>query len=332
MEMLTEQQALEEAPLYVRWSPDRSSYALELKLELVSKICHELAQAERMGVEVGGVLIGVFLNGDTPTLRVDEIEVVRHNPEDGAIYMLAPGQYDRLAQIRQAARSRGKTAVGFFRTHLRPGPLRPSLADRTWLSEEFNQPVYAMLLIHAREPHTAAFFLAAHGQLSTQPSVREFRFNESEFKGLPEILADSRVAGTESSAVRVIRAGSQRWLKVAGILLVTAAALWALSQGIISWLSSPDQIGLAIFSKNGLLGITWNHSAREINHATGAMLAITDGPSRREVRLGPDELKIGSVEYRRETGHVRIAMTVNAPGLPNKIESAEWPPSGSVAK
>jgi proteasome lid subunit RPN8/RPN11 len=322
--MLPEHQVVEEAPLYVRWSPDRTNYALELKLELVSKIAHELAQAERMGVEVGGVMIGVFLQGDSPTLRIDEIEIIRHNPEDGAIYMLAPGQYERFAQVRQTARNRGKTAVGFFRTHLRPGPLRPSLADRTWLADEFKQPVYAMLLIQAREPHTAAFFLATQGQLSVHPSVREFRFNESEFKGLPEILADAR-EGRESVSARVIKAGSYPWARVVLIVVIVAAAFWAFFWSVNYWLVPGKGVNLAITGNDHLLEITWNHNARPITHATGAVLQITDGASHKEVRLGPDELKLGSIEYQRATQNVEVSMTLSTPGAAPAMQSAEWP-------
>ncbi|HZQ55030.1 MAG TPA: hypothetical protein VFB14_22720 [Bryobacteraceae bacterium] len=323
--MLPEHQVVEEAPLYVRWSPDRTNYALELKLELVSKIAHEITQAERMGVEVGGVMIGVFLQGDSPTLRIDEIEIIRHNPEDGAIYMLAPGQYERFAQVRQTARNRGKTAVGFFRTHLRPGPLRPSLADRTWLADEFKQPVYAMLVIQAREPHTAAFFLATQGQLSVHPSVREFRFNEAEFKGLPEILADARAEGRESVSARVIKASSYSWVRVALIVVIAAVALWALVWGVSRWLMPASGVNLAIAANDHTLQITWNHNAREIARATGAVLQITDGPSHKEVRLGPDELKLGSVEYQRATQHVEVSMTLSTSGAASPVESAHWP-------
>jgi hypothetical protein len=258
-------------------------------------------------------------------LRIDEIEIIRHNPEDGAIYMLAPGQYERFAQVRQTARNRGKTAVGFFRTHLRPGPLRPSLADRTWLGDEFKQPVYAMLLIQAREPHTAAFFLATQGQLSVHPSVREFRFNESEFKGLPEILADVRAEGRESVGARVLKTGSSSWVRIALIVVAVAIALWALVWGASRWLMPGKGVNLSITAKDHALEITWNHNARQIAHATGAVLQITDGTSHKQVRLGPDELKLGSVEYQRATQNVEVSMTVSTPGSAVPVASAEWP-------
>lgn len=198
MNKLPEQQILEEAPLYIRWSPDRSPYTLELKLDLVPEIARELAQGERLGIEVGGVLIGSLPDGDALTLRVEDMEMVRHPPEEGPIYMLDPGQHERFSEIRTRAASRGKRAVGFFRTHLRPGPLRPSLADRTFLSSEFTEPVYAVLLIqgwnHIRRP----FFL--HPKVNWRFILR-FGSSDSARPNSEAFLRSLRKAAPESRSL-----------------------------------------------------------------------------------------------------------------------------------
>ena len=127
----------EQVPLYVRWSPDRSPHAVELRLDLVAQIGAELAQAQRMGIEVGGLLLGTLPNSESPTLRIDEVAMIGRRFEDGAIYMLEPGQQHRFGEIREAAKSQGRVAVGFFRSHLRPGPMQPSVADKALLAEQF---------------------------------------------------------------------------------------------------------------------------------------------------------------------------------------------------
>src|ERR1700684_3498436 len=172
----SEQPVGEEAPLYVRWNPDRSPCAVELRLDLVAQIADELARAESSGMEIGGVLVGSPPNAYSPTLRIGDVELVPRAVEEGAIYVLDPGQHDGFAEIRARARARQRDAVGFFRSHLRPGAMRPSLADRSLLSGEFRERVFAVLLIEGREPHTATFFLAANGHLPGEPSVRNFRF------------------------------------------------------------------------------------------------------------------------------------------------------------
>ncbi len=50
-----------EAPLYVRWGPIGSPYAIELKLELVAKM-RSLLAASGDGAEIGGVLVGSLPN------------------------------------------------------------------------------------------------------------------------------------------------------------------------------------------------------------------------------------------------------------------------------
>jgi proteasome lid subunit RPN8/RPN11 len=323
MNKLPEQQILEEAPLYIRWSPDRSPYTLELKLDLVPEIARELAQGERLGIEVGGVLIGSLPDGDALTLRVEDMEMVRHPPEEGPIYMLDPGQHERFSEIRTRAASRGKRAVGFFRTHLRPGPLRPSLADRTFLSSEFTEPVYAVLLIQGREPHTAAFFLASQGELAVHPSVREFRFSEAEFRSLPEILAE----GSTGIAQPMPPAAKTRSGVLAAFLLIAFAitlALWFISRGGNWLLGSSDRVDLSVVGTGELLKISWNHDAREVTHATGAALVIEDGPSRRQVALGPDELKLGVVEYQRVAPRVHVSMILHTATSLQSTASADW--------
>src|SRR5689334_20464148 len=99
MERRPEQQASEDSPLYVRWSPDRSPYAIELRLELVSKILRALEDAEFSGAEIGGVLIGSVSQQGMAVVRIDELELIPRNPEDGAIYMPNRAQLARVAEV-----------------------------------------------------------------------------------------------------------------------------------------------------------------------------------------------------------------------------------------
>ncbi len=308
----------EEAPFFIRWNPDRSSYAIELKLDLVSKIRNELAESEKLGVEIGGVLIGSFPGAHTPTLRIEDFETIPRRPDDGQIYMLDPSQHERVAEVRWKVKESGRAAVGFFRSHVRTGPLRPSLTDRSMLSVQFSQATYAVLLVEAQEPHAAGFFITANGQPPEEPSVKEFRFDESAFKALPEI----EPAALEEEPNSRVQAAIRRfaWIPVLLILGFIALRLW-LPRSDES-LSNP--MGLAITASGGLLKVSWNHAARDISNATDGTLLITDGASRREIKLGPDELKLGTVEYPRNSEHVRITMTLNLPGSASPSESVDW--------
>src|SRR3954469_7032393 len=179
-----------EAPLYVRWGPNGSPYAIELKLDLVAKIRNILSPLAG-NAEVGGVLVGSLPSPYSPTLRVEAVELIRRDDKGGVTFMIDPTQENKIEEVRLGAREIGRSVVGLFRSHRRPGALRPSLADRGLISSLFSEPVCVLLLVVGNEPFSAAFFLAQNRQLPAEPSVREFKFDEREFKLLPEVEPES---------------------------------------------------------------------------------------------------------------------------------------------
>ena len=321
-----------EAPLYVRWGADRSPFAIELRLDLVRQIRSEIDRAENDGIEIGGVLVGSLPTAYSATLRIEEIEIIARSPQDGATFMLDPGQQDRFAEVRWRSRAREKTAVGMFRSHLRPGNLRPSLADRTLLSSEFQGPVYALLLVQAQALRHAAFFIAAHGQLPVEPSVREFKWEESDFRALPEIDPETPALPPVNSVDADLR--GSRWKMgaiVAMCLVVAAFALFFLGRGVISsdlGLSSlfgaSRQLQLEASGSNGQLRISWNHTARELDSATGATVRVRAGDSTRDVKIGLDELRLGAVILENDSSTAEVTLALEAPGASATSQTVFW--------
>ncbi len=318
----------EQVPLYVRWNPDRSPYAVELRLDLVAQISADLVQAERVGIEVGGLLLGTLPGAESPTLRIDEVVMIGRRFEDGAIYMLEPGQQNRFAEIRESSKGRGRVPVGFFRSHLRPGPMQPSLADKALMAEQFGQSLFVFLLIQSREPRTAAFFLASNGQLPEQPSVRKFFFDDSEFKFLPEV-AGEEIEARASDLLRQQSSVDQRyrWLAVASIAAMAILLILGAFAGGISRMFRPpsNKLDLAVVSTSGnILQISWDHSAPFVTHAKGGILTIVDGQSRREIHLGPDELKLGEVDYEHQDKKVNISIALESPDANLPLQTFDW--------
>lgn len=236
--------------------------------------------------------------------------------EDGAIYMLEPGQHQRFAEIRASAKTRHRVPVGFFRSHLRPGPLQPSLADRTLMNEQFGQSLYVFLLIQSRPPRTAAFFLAANGLLPDQPSVRKFFFDDAEFKFLPEVAGEEIEVGAADFAEPPGVADQRyRWLGVASIAALALLLILGAFAGGISRLFRPpsNKLDLAVNSQGNVLQISWDHSAPLVSRAKGAIITIVDGKSRREIHLSSDELKLGQVDYQHQTESVDISVSLDPP-------------------
>jgi hypothetical protein len=318
--MRAEQLTAEESPFYVRWSPEHSRFAVELKLELVGKLAAELKAAEKLDVEIGGVLIGVVLSGRVPTVRIEAVEMIPRGADNGGIYIPGPDHLTRFAEIRKTARAQHRTALGFFRSHCRPGPLKPSLADRSLLDAEFKSAVNLLLLVQSAAPHTAAFFVAERGEWPEDASVREFRLSEDEFRALPEVEAET--AGAEAPGSGRFPTNWYIGAALAG-LVVVLAGFWLSSGGGIA-MGSP-RLDLKVAPSGHLLRISWNHDARQIGPASIGTVVIADSGSRREIKLGTDELKMGAVEYDGAGRRVEITMSVNTPGAPQLSESANWP-------
>jgi hypothetical protein len=317
----------EQVPLYVRWNPDRSPHAIELRLELVARISAELAQAERLGIEVGGMLLGTLPGAESPTLRIEEVSMIGRRFEDGAIYMLEPGQQHRFTEIRESAKTRGRVAVGFFRSHLRPGPLQPSLADRTLMAEQYGQQLYVFLLIQSREPRTAAFFLSSNGQLPEQPSARKFFFDDSEFKFLPEVAGEEiETRATDLTPKEADADRRYRWLAVASIAALAILLIIGAFAGGLARFFRPlsNKIDLAVVSTGNVLQISWDHNAPSVTHARSAVITLVDGRSRREIHLSPDELKLGELDYEHQTPRVDISMVLDSPAANLPPQTFDW--------
>lgn len=313
-----------QAPLYIRWAPFRSPYAIELRLDLVGHLLAEIERAAAAGLEVGGVMVGSYAHAQTPTLRIEEIELMARRPENGTVYVPHPEIHRHLHEIRLRAQRQNRAMVGFFRSHARSGPLLASITDRSLISEQFSQGVYALLIIEARAPHFAAFFLSAAGQLPEEPSTREFVLDEDEFKALPEIrpagAVDPRQGARESPKLPFYA------LLAVGLIAAVALFAWAFPREIVDqWSGRPSsQLGLALTSTDHVLKISWDHSARSIPGAQGATIFISDGAARHEIRIGADELRFGTVEYQHIAPRVDVTMTLGTPGANAQSQSATW--------
>ncbi len=324
----TQPPIIEDEPLYIRWSPDRSTYAIELRLDLAPKIAAQVQLSERLGTEVGGFLIGTIPSSPVPTLRIESIEMLSNGSDDDTVFLPEPGRFQPSSQARGEHKS-GAEMIGFFRSHARVGPMKPSLADRSIFAQEFQSKPYVVLLVQTEAPHRAAFFVSNNGKLTDEPSVREFAFDENEFKALPEVPGE--IPQREPSKDRG-RTQTSKWsvyARVAALLLIgigACALLWSFMQqpNLARWFGSGNQMHLAVLPENHILRISWNHAASELNQASGGTLIISEGSSRSQLRLGMDDLRLGSVEYQGSGSALDVQLILNTPAGPVTADSVRW--------
>lgn len=315
------------APLYVRWSPENGRFTIELKLAVVRRILDEMRR-DSSGTEVGGILIGSLPSEAGPVLRISDVQMLKPAVNVGKVFLLDPREHDRFVAARWQANEKGRTMVGFFRTHQRSGPMRPSLADRTLLAGEFQSDAHVLLLISAREPHTAAFFTGSKGELAQEPSVKEFPFDEGSLKALPEIEAadatSARSAHSEEETEKQQQRGYGVYAAGGFLAIALAAAVYAWSGGPNAALVSPPPSPGLHVSGNGLLRITWNPLSAPARHAAQARLLIIDGDERREVRIDRNELKDGAVEYQAAGPTVQVELILDMPGGYSVAQAISW--------
>jgi hypothetical protein len=314
-----------EPPLYVRWTPVTCPYALEMRLTLITRLKSELRQVSELGVERGGVFVGVFPTPDSPTLRLEDLILVPRIMDSGPEFSLDLLQVRQLAELTAQARNDNRPVVGFFRSHERPVALAPSGSDIAMLSQQFPAGLYAFLLIKPGSPPEGAFFLAMNGLLPESSSTPIFAFEEDSFSNLPEVPAeateDVRNFGLGQKIARPFP-----WVAVASlVLLAFLVSLWLFGNRIEEWVRpESNKIGLNVMSNGSNLRITWDHSAPVLAKALGATIEIEDGRSQRQLRLDYDDLRLGQVAYERLTRKVNVVMRVDTPGVKLPPQTFDW--------
>ena len=321
-----------EKPLYVRWIPDTCPYALEMRLDLITRLKSELSLAEPSAVEIGGVFLGALPTQDSPTLRLDDVIVVPGSilpKADGPTeFRLDAGQVMHLAEMSVESRATGRPFVGFFRSHFRSGHMAPSPEDMLMVAPQFPEGIFAFLLVSPQldSPRQAAFFLALGGQLPTTPSCPPFALEEGMFQMLREVPAEATEDVRNFTFSRNRPNRRLPWPAVLSFALVLfLIGTWTVGSQISQFFRpASNQIDLSVIRSGNNLKITWDHSAPVLSDAVGARLVIMDGKSHRELKLDPDDLKLGQVSYERLTKRVYVVMSLDTPGAKLPAQTLDW--------
>jgi hypothetical protein len=321
---------------YIRWPSGNANYRIELNSDVIHELSSEIAAAEKSGIETGGLLLGSLEHTPIPTLRVESLEMIAPSPQDGPLYLLSPQQQDEFVAASQRATTGQRVPIGFFRSHLRSGPLALSLADKGFLWKQFRSATYLALLIEARGPRKAHLSVWRNGQAAFQSFVPAFPFDEKRpepprFEApVPEAPPEVRspVVAEPPPVPRQQRTISPDWLVLCAVFLFALGiVLWPVWQATFGgpWAPlSPGHISLSVQPQGRDLRVTWDRKMPEIGRAEGATLTILDGSRRRDLRLGKDDLRFGSVVYRSGSGKVEASLALNMGNTTTLTQSATW--------
>jgi hypothetical protein len=335
-----------QSPEYYTWAAPGKPVRFELSLNLVDSLLREVMRGfgaiPRKGVEAGGILIGSVSERNPLAVRIEAFEPIPCQHRHGPTYTLTP---DELRAMKQAvvrcdpSRDRRSYAVGYYRSHLRPG-LALSETDLAMYDAFFPDPSNVVLLIKpfATRASVGAFFFREAGEVHGETSYREFPFRRADLAGAqpdlppddpppappePEAPADPPPAPAASS-----NRGKPLLFAVAGLLagLLAAVGVAYRFPAALDLVKSgpPYALNLQAGIEGNLLQIRWDRNSPAILNAESAVLTIDDGAQRRILELSPGTLRQGRMTYDHQSPEVRIWLEIVAGERHSVSESLDF--------
>jgi hypothetical protein len=177
--------------LYYHWSAGGATVSVDLDSELITRLREATQESSgTTGWEVGGILLGSRISDEQIT--VSDFEIVTSEHRRGMTFTLSPADRKRLDKLLRQEQ-KGKTIIGGFRTHRRPG-LFMDQYDFDLMARYFPSPTDVMLLIRPKD-WCAGFFVWEEGDIRRQKSYLEFSFSPAllPLKPRPEPVEKSDV-------------------------------------------------------------------------------------------------------------------------------------------
>ncbi len=189
---------------FYRWEVPDKHVNILLSLDLVDRLEREVIETfkavTKRGSEIGGVLLGRVVNGDPPTVVIEQFQPVECEYANGPRYELSATDKVRLREaLAHANHNGGPSVAGFFRSNTRR-ELVLDEEDQALAAEFFSDPRYVFLLVrpYAMKPSAGGFFVWEDGALP-EVTPREFPFRRAE---LEENFSEYLVAGPAEPAAK----------------------------------------------------------------------------------------------------------------------------------
>ena len=279
-------------------------------------------------MEVGGVLLGITHDD---AVKLEGFEEVACEHRYGPSYALSGDDRLALQQLLAGWPATKAPVVGFFRSFTSRDPVIEE-ADEAFVQEHFPHGcfVYLMLQPLSVENCVASFRFFRDGILladsGTPPSPFAVTAIPSEpvaplptaieaAPGLPPAIARGQFHADEGAGTVLTRV---RWWAPALMCLGSAVAGAVINQvthQITSVAREPRwaDLHLDALPVGGQLEVRWDATARA-RVATRGRLEVTDGDSRQEIELNPDQLRTGKLTYAPSNEQLRLRLQLDAKG------------------
>ncbi|HWR53698.1 MAG TPA: hypothetical protein VN428_21490 [Bryobacteraceae bacterium] len=317
-------------PAFYEWKTPGQSFSIQLSYEIIDRLHAEIMKGfwavPKRGAEVGGVLLGkvvgtAALTAGEVTVFIDDYELVTCEHRRGPSYVLSEGDRKR---IEKALRRTGGNhqAVGYFRSHTRPG-LYLDEDDMAVIRSYFSNPKDVILLVrpHATRTSSGGFFFWEEEDMRRHSTYREFPFSKAELlkplldepdaepvAATPEATATApqpvreRAAAPVRAAVPMFAFGSRLNLKKAAAVAAVVLGVGAMEYQILGVRGGPGSGGegspaLKVERNGNYLQVSWDRNAPIVARSKEGLLVISDGQFRKEIKLEAAHLRGGTVAY-----------------------------------
>ncbi|MBA3976444.1 MAG: hypothetical protein C0504_19730 [Candidatus Solibacter sp.] len=322
------------------WTASSGSPSIRFDPALLEEIRAESVRAlhgmGKGGIEIGGILLGTI---DDTSYSIQSWRPIRCDYARGSSFLLSARDLATLSCQVEAVQAdpafAGLRLVGWFVSHTR-GSLDPRLDESQLHTRLFNIPGSLLLTlkpgrfgdaevaIHTFEPGDPPSLrpLDPLLPLLTSHSVKPpagLDFDTAP----PPLLSDNRF-GTDSPPSR------RRWLAavaaVAGFTFLTigAIAIWNSSPAPHASSQAPTPppplpsgpplqlLSLHLEATEDAIRVSWDTSSAPLRNLKSGSLSVWDQGQVFVRQLSPDELRLGSIEYTRSLGEVRVQLTIQA--------------------
>jgi hypothetical protein len=294
--------------------PVSVSISLTVSREILKRGKPRFSLFRRRGPETGGILLGtVEGEGERRRVTVEGSVAVACEHLFGLHYSLSERDKQAFREALEKCRAEGGplAPVGFYRTHMRRGfGLEPD-EDVKLLSEFIGEPSSIVVLFKRRKigRHRAAVFFREGGAIRAEASYREIAIG----KRVAEVLAPEKARSPKTPLWC-------SWWMQAPLLLCLLGADGLLGYFAAEYLNrnasaaqpptDPYALSLIVLEYGDNLHLTWDHKAAAVAAAERGLLLITDGDRTRTLDLSREQLRNGSVTYRKMSEQVRFRLEV----------------------